>query len=265
MKTRILSAIVALPILIYILFKGGLLLYLGAGLIALIGLYEFYRVFSKKQSLLSTVGYVTTVIWFAFTVMGIESQYLGMLMAAFVFFTMGVMVFSNHSLQSVAFTILGFFYVSFPMSHIVLISKLDQSFFIWYPFIIAFVTDTFAYFMGKIFGKHKLIPTVSPNKTIEGAIGGALFGTLFSFAYSALFFPEFKVYAIFLGLVGSVLSQIGDLIASKIKRLYDIKDYGKIMPGHGGVLDRFDGVIITMPLVYYFMVVFDSIHNLLVF
>ena len=124
-------------------------------------------------------------------------------------------------------------------------------------FVAAWVTDTFAYFTGFLFGKHKLIPKISPKKTVEGAIGGAVFcviafivygivvervvdGVKFSFAMLAA-----------VGLVMSVVSMIGDLIASSIKRTYGIKDYSNLFPGHGGVLDRFDSIMILAPLLLF--------------
>ena len=113
------------------------------------------------------------------------------------------------------------------------------------PFVFAWVTDTFAYFAGRLFGKHKLIPAVSPKKTVEGAIGGAvgcavvavLYGLFTSLCFDAS--PNYIVLALS-GLVIAVVSQIGDLAMSAIKRQYGVKDYGKLLPGHGGLLDRFD-------------------------
>ncbi len=113
------------------------------------------------------------------------------------------------------------------------------------PFVFAWVTDTFAYFTGRLFGKHKLIPAVSPKKTVEGAIGGAVCCALVAVLYgymTAVCFdasPNYIVLGI-AGLVIAVVSQIGDLAMSAIKRQYGIKDYGKLLPGHGGLLDRFD-------------------------
>lgn len=122
-------------------------------------------------------------------------------------------------------------------------------------FIAPWVTDTFAYFCGRLFGRHKLIPSVSPKKTIEGSIGGIIFCilgcVLYRYILGVLNYDNLPTYWIFavLGLVISIVSQIGDLIFSLIKRRYGIKDYGVIFPGHGGVLDRFDSVIATAPLI----------------
>ncbi|MBQ4066714.1 MAG: phosphatidate cytidylyltransferase [Clostridia bacterium] len=121
-------------------------------------------------------------------------------------------------------------------------------------FIAPWVTDTFAYFCGMLLGRHKLIPSVSPKKTVEGSIGGIVFCIAGCILYRYVLallgneaLPPIWIFAV-LGLIISIVSQIGDLIFSLIKRRYGIKDYGIIFPGHGGVLDRFDSVIATAPL-----------------
>ncbi len=119
-------------------------------------------------------------------------------------------------------------------------------------FLCAWITDSFAYFTGRLFGKHKLIPSVSPKKTVEGAIGGVVFCVItivvFGLVIDKFFDPSDNFRAMYIplavsGVVVSVVSQTGDLIMSVIKRHYNIKDYGKILPGHGGILDRFDSVM----------------------
>lgn len=123
-------------------------------------------------------------------------------------------------------------------------------------FISAWVCDTFAYFTGKFFGKHKLIPQISPKKTVEGAIGGIIFTLLALVGYWAIieFVPLFKDHGVeiwhicILGVVLPIVSQIGDLLASSIKRQYNIKDFGNVFPGHGGVLDRFDSAMLVAPI-----------------
>ena len=132
------------------------------------------------------------------------------------------------------------------------------------PFIVPWLSDTFAYFCGRLFGKHKLIPSVSPNKTVEGSIGGIVFGIAgcvgYGIAMSKIFDVAIHVWVFaVLGFLISVASQIGDLIFSLIKRRYGIKDYGFIFPGHGGVLDRFDSVVTTAPLI---LVVYELLIKL---
>ena len=132
-------------------------------------------------------------------------------------------------------------------------------------FIGAWVCDTFAYFVGKFFGKHKLIPEISPKKTIEGSIGGIVF-TVGAFALYALIvnnvFEQQLSYVklCIIGLVLSIVSQIGDLIASTVKRQYNLKDYGNLFPGHGGVLDRFDSVMLTAPTLFILNTAFKLVE-----
>lgn len=124
-------------------------------------------------------------------------------------------------------------------------------------FLGAWICDTFAYFTGVLIGKHKLIPEISPKKTIEGSIGGIIFTIIGFIVYGLIMNSFFEaqlsyVYLAILGLVLSVVSQMGDLIASAIKRQYFIKDFGNIFPGHGGVLDRFDSVMLSAPVLLVF-------------
>lgn len=264
MLKRTISAIIALPLLFYVLFSGGLTLYVAVFAVSMIGLYEFYKAFSKDFKPVKWAGYLATIALYLGFLSELSRDYFSFVTIAFMFLLMGLVVFTKNQIQSVAITFLGFFYVTFSLSHLILISNIDDNYFIWYPFIIAFVTDTFAYLTGKIMGKTPLIPSVSPNKTVEGSLGGMIACILFTYLYAIWGKPEFQFYAVFLGLIGGILSQVGDLIASKIKRIVHIKDFGKIMPGHGGVLDRFDSMLITLPLVYYFMVLFNYINDILI-
>ena len=127
-------------------------------------------------------------------------------------------------------------------------------------FISAFGCDTGAYFSGYFLGKNKLCPALSPKKTVEGAIGGIVTASVLCLLYGLWinrFYPIVGVNVLLLcglvGFFGSILSEIGDLAASSVKRQVGIKDYGNLLPGHGGVLDRFDSVILTTPVLYYIM------------
>jgi len=127
------------------------------------------------------------------------------------------------------------------------------------------VTDTFAYFSGRLFGKHKLIPAVSPKKTVEGSVGGTLFAVILTVLYGFVIgqvseaTPNYIALAV-VALVVSLLSQCGDLVMSLVKRRFGIKDYGKLFPGHGGVLDRFDSVVITAPTLYFLITLVPNFH-----
>ncbi|TWH82328.1 phosphatidate cytidylyltransferase [Sedimentibacter saalensis] len=141
-------------------------------------------------------------------------------------------------------------YVVFFMYHMML---MNGSVYVWLVYIIAFGSDTFAYFTGRFFGRHKLYPEVSPNKTIEGAIGGVIGSTLLSLIYFNYLSINKYIYIIIFSVSASVFSIAGDLAASKIKREHGIKDFGYMLPGHGGILDRFDSVLFVAPVVYYFV------------
>ena len=130
-------------------------------------------------------------------------------------------------------------------------------YFVWVIFISSWISDTCAYCVGMLFGKHKLAPILSPKKSIEGSLGGiigsAIVGALFGYFIVEQVITEQQVTWVFalIGGIGSIVSQIGDLAASAIKRNYDIKDYGKLIPGHGGIMDRFDSVLVTAPMIYF--------------
>jgi phosphatidate cytidylyltransferase len=141
-------------------------------------------------------------------------------------------------------------YVVFFMYHMMLMNGSD---YVWLVYIIAFGSDTFAYFTGKMFGRHKLYPEVSPNKTIEGALGGIIGCTILSLIYFDYLRINKYIYIIIFSVSASVFSMAGDLAASKIKRENGIKDFGNMLPGHGGILDRFDSVLFVAPIVYYFI------------
>ena len=131
----------------------------------------------------------------------------------------------------------------------------DGEYLIWLIFIGAFLADTGAYFVGIFFGRHKLCPEISPKKTVEGAFGGVLGGVVFYIVYGLILKYAFNFSVRFaslalMGVIISVISEIGDLSASIIKRHYGIKDYGTLFPGHGGILDRCDSVIMVAPAVY---------------
>ncbi|NLP34889.1 MAG: phosphatidate cytidylyltransferase, partial [Clostridiales bacterium] len=153
-------------------------------------------------------------------------------------------------------------YVGVMVSYIYQVRMLeDGGLLVWLIFIGAWGSDTCAYCVGKLLGKRKLAPKLSPKKSIEGSIGGIVGAAVIAFIYATIFKDNITgienpqiVFAI-IGAASSIISQIGDLAASLIKRNYDIKDYGKLIPGHGGVLDRFDSILFTAPIVYYLAVI----------
>ena len=143
-------------------------------------------------------------------------------------------------------------YISSIVTDILLLND-EYEYFVWLIYIGAWGSDTCAYCVGKLIGKHKIPSELSPNKTIEGCLGGIAGAALIGFIFAAVFYNDRNVWwqLPVIGAVSSVISQIGDLAASAIKRNHNIKDYGKLIPGHGGILDRFDSIIFTAPVVYY--------------
>jgi phosphatidate cytidylyltransferase len=125
--------------------------------------------------------------------------------------------------------------------------------FVWLIVFSAFATDIFAYFTGRAIGKHKLAPTLSPKKTVEGSIGGVVGSVVVCGLFGYFAIPAFFVHCIVIGALGGVVSQFGDLTASAIKRRLGMKDYGSLIPGHGGLLDRIDSLLFTAPLVYLYL------------
>lgn len=127
---------------------------------------------------------------------------------------------------------------------------LDKTYYLYLVFVISICTDTFAYLTGMALGKHKLCPTISPNKTIEGAVGAVICTEIIGLAYCGAFGLGMDLpHGLFIG-VASITSQLGDLFASKIKRETEIKDFGHFLPGHGGFMDRLDSVLMVIPMVY---------------
>lgn len=260
MLKRTISAFVALPILFYVLLKGGIVLEIGGILLSLCGLYEFYGCFSKIDILpYKYIGYGTTLFFYFIFILNMDQNFYFLGFMLLLISTLIKFLYSKrkNSLFDGVVTIFGFIYIVVSVFHIPMISRIesDSNFFIWYPFILAFITDTSAYFSGYFFGKRKLMPEVSPKKTIEGSIGGVIGTLIFSVVFAYIFKREYVFVVIPLAFLGSILSQYGDLIASKIKRYVGIKDFGNIMPGHGGILDRVDSVLVTGPLVYYYIII----------
>ena len=173
-------------------------------------------------------------------------------MATFVF------NYAKFDTHQVMVTLFGVVYVAIMLSYMYQVRMLEDGFWlVWLIFIGSWISDTAAYCVGMLIGKHKLAPVVSPKKSIEGSVGGilgsAIVGAIYAVCIKNKLHMEFNPVVAFaiIGAASSVISQIGDLAASAIKRKHDIKDYGTLIPGHGGVLDRFDSVIFTAPIVYY--------------
>ncbi|MCK8058794.1 MULTISPECIES: phosphatidate cytidylyltransferase [unclassified Fusibacter] len=253
-KSRLISAIVGGALIIFLLIVKGYFVIIPASILAIIGVFEFHKVFEKVQvkpmyltGILLSLGVILAYLLY-------QPAYFSYLIAGGILCFYSILayhVFSEHHILDVVVSIFSILYVVVPFILIMELAKRDD-YFIWLVFILAFSTDTFGYVFGKKFGKRKLTD-VSPKKTVEGALGGVLGCILSVGVFKLLVMPELTWIAVFLlASTGSVASIIGDLTASKIKRFTGVKDFGKLIPGHGGVLDRFDSILFTAPVIYIF-------------
>ena len=263
-KTRLLSGIVLVIIAFLTIYTGGNVLWATLAIISLIGLKEIYSVVKVEKSLLGAVGYLVTIAFYGILKFAnADANYQVMLFIILMVAVMAVYVFSFPKFDSeqVSMTFFGVIYVPAMLSYIYQTRCLqDGIFLVGLLFLCSWGCDTCAYCVGVLFGKHKMAPKLSPKKSVEGAIGGlagaALLGALYAMAINkwggASAVPT--LYAV-ICFIGGMISMVGDLCASAIKRNKDIKDYGTLIPGHGGILDRFDSVIFTAPVIYYLAMV----------
>lgn len=249
-------ALVIIALVTIIIGKDVLLVTIGA--ISLIGFYELAKVFKMEWKLPGLIGYVATITYYILLRLEL-SQYVLMFFIIYLILLLAAYVFSFPKFKStdIMGVFFGMFYVVLMLSYIYQVRMTNDGIYIvWLIFLCSWGCDTCAYLVGVMFGKHKMAPVLSPKKTIEGGIGGVVGASLLGFLFAYIFKNDITmknptfIFPIVCA-VGGIISQIGDLAASGIKRNHDIKDYGKLIPGHGGILDRFDSVIITSPIIYY--------------
>lgn len=278
MLVRIITGLIAIGLFVPVcIFSYTVAFPIVIGLLCLIGVYEMARCLGFDKKYLITVPmYIIAVglpifryyISYIFNG-GPNSSFLActaiLLFGMLIYILAYVMLKKNTVKLSEILTFYAMFvYIVGCFSSMVLIRYSGNGKYMYLlAFLGAWVCDTFAYFVGKFFGKHKLIPEISPKKTIEGSIGGIVF-TVGAFALYALIvnsiFADANLSYLKLcifGFVLSIVSQVGDLIASSVKRQNDLKDYGNLFPGHGGVLDRFDSVMLTAPTLYVLNVILN--------
>ncbi len=266
MLVRIISGTFLLIAAIFFLLFGGLPLLLILLFCSEVGLFEFYRATKvlpegKIFSPLSVTGYLLTGVFYVFLFWKNDTEHMLFIAVSLIVITMMIYVFTfpKYHADQIAYCIFGFLYVPLMLSFVYRVRALEHGIFtVWLIFLASWVCDTCAYLTGMAIGKHKLAPVLSPKKSIEGAIGGILGSVLAGFLYS-YFVLEKQMPGTLIGIlivcaVGAVVSQTGDLAASAIKRNHEIKDYGHLIPGHGGILDRFDSVIFTAPMIYFLIV-----------
>ena len=255
MKTRVLSGLIMAPLLA-ILYFGGYILFAACFLIGIMAVREFYNGFHamdiKPNFGIAVVAAVALYIIDLFTddPQWYMLWFFGVALASLLY----LFNIEHRKLEDAMATITGVVYVVFFSFHVTLVEQTQYGILIWLVVLTAFGTDIMAYFSGFLFGKHKLCPKISPKKTIEGSVGGTLGSVILCGLFGYFFAPEVLVHCLIIGVLGGIVSQFGDLTASIFKRKMGIKDYGNLIPGHGGILDRFDSVLFTGPMVYYYIV-----------
>ena len=287
--TRLGSGILLVALALVFIITGGPVLAAALCLISLIAYRELGKAVGfitedKTKRALEYTGMILTVvyyIWIFFTARhpnpfsdrkyaqwysGVhihKGLAFGIVIAFIVFLFIYVFRFPTYHGREVMAACFSFLYGPVMLSFLYLIRArfLAGKYLIWFVFLCSWGSDTCAYAVGVLFGKHKMTPKLSPKKSVEGAIGGivgaALLSALYTYLFGRYYAPAHYVDleisisgAAVLGVVGAIVSMVGDLAASAIKRDYGIKDYGKLIPGHGGIMDRFDSVIVVAPLIY---------------
>lgn len=282
---RILTAIIGVPLLLLVFYFGSYYFLAFILLIVGFGSYEFFRLVDNKN--LDS----KKVIGIVFCIILPIGAYFGYLYFIFLFTLVSIFtLFINLQKQDLSNTLigagtkfLGIVYIGWFLSHAILIRNINESIFpyidnaniknndigfFWIVFVVActFLNDSAAYFFGKYKGKIKLVPRLSPGKTVEGTVCGIFMALLCGIIINLIFSsPISYIWAMLLGFVVGVVAVLGDLIESMFKRSVSIKDSGGLLPGHGGVLDRFDSLILVFPVMYYLILFYYLKDNYLIF
>lgn len=255
---RVLSALLGIPIVVLAVWYGGLYLFFLTALILLLGLREMlhmlFRLGLKPEPLSAYIG--GGIILFEAYAYG--STYSLNSLTAIILIYLLTVLFSReqNNLAGISATFFSTLYIGL-ITYIYLLRNLPNGW-IWLIFLLActWANDTAAYLMGKKFGRIPLAPRISPRKTREGAVFGIMSSLLTAYLFT-LIYPTLPLFSVLvLGVIVAVAGQIGDLVESSIKREAGIKDTGRLIPGHGGILDRFDSMLFAAPLVYHYVGLF---------
>ena len=254
-KTRLISGIVLVILaLATIICSGPVLLVTLIG-VSCIGMQELYRaagVHEGKTNGLEIASYLAIVIYYlAVAYLPVSYHLPAVILGVLVMMSIFVFTYPKYQNKQIMTAFFGMVYVGVMLSYIYQTRVLPGgAFLVWLIFLCSWGCDTCAYCVGMLIGKHKMAPILSPKKAVEGGVGGVAGAALLGAIYAAATGGKIAEYALICA-VGALISMVGDLAASAIKRNQGIKDYGKLIPGHGGILDRFDSVIFTAPVIYY--------------
>lgn len=258
-KTRLMSSVLLVVLMVLAIFAGTTAFTALFVAISLVGMYELYRIYGVEKNALGMAGYFIALCFDVLLYFG-GADYAEMVLVAGLILILSVYVvtFPKYDATQAMATYFGLVYVAVMLSFIFRIRAMENGLIlVWLVYICSWINDTCAYLVGITMGKHKMTPKLSPKKSWEGAIGGvmgtaivaALYGYFFKTYFNTIINPVI-VCAVACAL-GAVLSVFGDLAASAIKRNHEVKDYGNIIPGHGGILDRFDSMIFIAPVIFW--------------
>lgn len=268
-RTRVISSVVLVILALATIIAGGYVLAATLLFLALVAYRELMKACklsgeNGKFSVLEVIGYLG-IIGYYLTMVFVENHiflFMAVILTLIAFMFVYVFSFPKYHSEQIMSAFFCMAYAPIMLSCIYLVRSLPYGVYtVWMIFISSWICDTCAYLVGMCIGKHKLAPVLSPKKSIEGAVGGilgsALVGALYGFFVVESVVKEQQITWIFvlISALGAVISQVGDLAASAIKRNQNIKDYGKLIPGHGGVMDRFDSVIFTAPMIYFLVLI----------
>ncbi len=255
MKQRFITAILSLIVFVPIVYMGSAILTTAVAILGLVALFELFRM--REQSLISIEGLIASIAMLLIIIPSDQELFGTVYSADMLFYVCGLLllvstVFSKNkfNFDDAAMALLGSVYIGFGFKYFLLI-RFEGLRLLLLALFIVWATDIGAYLVGRKFGKNKLAPHISPNKTIEGSIGGILCALIVSTIYFFSYPLDFSFgMTVLLAILISVSGQLGDLVESALKRHYEVKDSGKILPGHGGILDRFDSILFAMPVLY---------------
>ena len=259
---RTVSGLVMVAILVTVFVLGGYIMWGFLLLLSLAGQYEFNRALQLHWGVFSWVGYVATCAYYVILLLSGTIEYSLLVTALLLVADLAVFVFTfpRYRLEQVFAGFFGVFYVGVALSflYIVRIHPPVGAYLVWLVVLSSWGCDIFAYLVGMLFGKHPFVPKLSPKKSLEGAVGGLIGSAVLGVIYGLIVQNHMPAGAVKLApvvfgiicLLGAAAGQIGDLAASAIKRKVGIKDYSHLIPGHGGILDRFDSVIMVAPIIF---------------
>jgi phosphatidate cytidylyltransferase len=258
---RVLVGAAGIPVLLFLFHKGGYFFYGFSIVVEILCLYEFYNMFRNKSIFplrFISIILFTALLSISFLLPG-HSEYIVMLFLLFTLLIFSFEIFRKEKRNpfNSFISIAGFIYITVPFIFLNLFYKNENILsgninIVIYIFVLIWVCDTFAYFGGRLFGKHKLSP-ISPKKTIEGGLTGLVFTIGASLIFHFILPDRLNISdALITGFIIGIFGQIGDLFESMLKRYCDVKDSSDIIPGHGGVLDRFDSLIFVTPMIYFY-------------